>query len=83
MSNLQEVVQKSWGIHSSLLQPRPVEDLDSFTLLPHLGVTLPNSVVKQGRKEGVCVCVCVRVCVCVCVRACVRARVRVCVCVFT
>ena len=55
MSNLQEVGPgpKSWGIHSSLLQPRPVEDRDSFALLPHLRATLLNSVVKQkeGRKD--------------------------------
>ena len=72
-----KVVQKSRGIHSSLLQPRPVEDLDSFALLPHLGVTVPNSVVKQ--KEGRCVCMCVYVCVCVCV--CVCTCVCTCVCV--
>ena len=67
MSNLQEVVQKSWEIHSPLLQPRPVEDLDSFALLPHLGVTLPNSIVKQKEGMKVCVCVCMYVCVCACV----------------
>ena len=54
MSNRQEVGQKSWGIHSPLLKPRPV-DLDSFALLPHLVATLPNSVEKEEGRGKVCV----------------------------
>ena len=50
------MVQKSWGIHSPFLQPRPVENLDSFAVLSHLGVTLPNWVEKEEGRRKVCVC---------------------------
>ena len=70
---------KLWGIHSSLLQPRPVEDLDSFDLLPHLGVTLPNSIVKQKEGMKVCVYVCVCVCVCVCQYKYTNASISTCI----